>query len=179
MSAEPIILGLDLSTKLNGYCAGPGNRTPVAGAFELFERRDLGRLGCEVQDNILRLHRRFCATHWIVEAPLLTPRDHLWTLRRQYGVSFLVATLATKLKVVCEFVAYDEIKAELGGRGASKDDQVAAALRIGVSLPDTIEGGRRDAADGVGAWKIGVRKHAKHHLQHWDQALYSGIGGLL
>lgn len=175
-----MIIGWDLATRLCGWCAGEGDRIPTAGAFELFDRKELGPLGAEFQGNVMRIHRRFPATHWFIEWPLLTPHDALWTLQRLYGVSFLLFTLAEKLGVVAEGVDYDEAKREFGGkRTSTKDHMVFVARKMGVVLPETKDAGQEDAADATAVWKVGIRRVAKHHIQGLDQAIYSGRRVLL
>lgn len=173
-----MILGWDLSTKLIGWCAGDGTVVPTAGAFPLSRRHDLGELGAEFQAAALGIHKRFGATHWAVEAPLLTPTDMLWTLERIYGLYFLAHTLANKLGVPCHAPTIWEVKRELVGRTAGKSQMVAAARRLGVALPSLQAYGQEDAADSVGVWKAGVRQFAKHHLAWLDGAL-AGNGRLL
>lgn len=169
-----MILGWDLSTKLVGWCAGDGSTVPVAGAFPLSRRADLGELGAEFQGNALEIHKRFGATHWAVESPLLLPTDALWVLERLYGLYFLTHTLANKLGVPCHSATIWDVKRELAGRNADKAQMVAAARRLGVALPKLQSDGQEDAADGVGVWKAGVRKFAPIHLMWIDMALAGG-----
>ena len=174
-----IIIGWDLSTCLCGWAAGAGDRLPVAGAFELFDRAELGKHGVEFRSKVMTVQKRFGATHWIVESPLLTPTDHLWTLQRIYGTSFLMFTLAELMGIECRFASYDEVKREWAGRNATKEDMVATAVAVGVRLPETKEGGREDAADACGAWKHGVRKFAPQHITELDSLIWGSRGGLL
>ena len=174
-----MIIGWDLSTKLCGWAAGAGDRLPVAGAFELFDRNHLGKHGVEFRSKVMVVHKRFEATHWIVEAPLLTPHDHLWTLQRIYGTSFLMFTLAELLGVHCSFAGHGDAKREWGGRDADKSTMVATAVALGIRLPETLDGGREDAADACGVWKYGVRRFAPQHITQLDSLVWSSRGGLL
>jgi hypothetical protein len=74
---------------------------------------------------------------------------------------------------------YDVKQALTGSKGADKDQMVAGALRLGVTLPETKVDGREDAADAVGAWLVGVRHYAKEFAPAWDRRVYSPKGGLL
>lgn len=182
MSDAPVMLiGWDLGPNLCGWAAGDGSRKPVAGAFKLEEGEDLGELGVEFRNHVLAVHRRFHATHWIVEAPLVIPRrDKLITLRQQYGLSMLLMTLGVSLGVVRRFVDHEEIKRDWAGDPkADKDDMIRMCDRVGITLPKTKAAGKADAADAVGAWKVGVRLYARQHLARWDQALYRRQGALV
>lgn len=174
-----MIIGWDLATKKCGWCAGAGDKLPVAGAFVLSERADLGAMGGQFRGYVLGLHKRFPASHWVVEKPLLVPTDLLWTLERIYGLFFLLHTLANALGIVCKSVPYDAVKREWAGPGASKDDMVTLCAQLGITLPATKDDGREDAADACGVWKVGIRHFAKQHLTSWDAAVYRRQGGLI
>lgn len=178
------MIGWDLNTKCCGWAAGDPPDLPTAGAFRLFERSDLGKLGGEFRARVLEIHRRFPADRWLVEAPLLMRHDSLDTLERQYGIQFLLHTLANSLGIVCEKVPWEEVKLELGGKKVNgawpdKEAQAKAAERMGVRLPATMADGRGDAADGVGVWKVGVRRHFRSQLEPYDRRIYSYRGVML
>jgi hypothetical protein len=174
-----MLVGFDLSTKRNGWCAGDGSILPTAGAFILKERENVGQMGVEFQRHVLAIHERFPATHWVIEESILTPRDQHWTLLRIYGVAFLLCVLGEKLGVECKFVHWSSVKAEFAGVRAKKDDMIAMCERLGIALPPTKEAGKGDAADAAGVWKVGVRLFARQHLTRWDQAIYRRQGGLI
>ncbi len=178
---EPVIIGWDTSSDLTGWCAGPGDKVPTAGAFPLPRTgAKLGPLGAKFSASVMDVHRRFPATHWVAEMPLYMPkRDSRLDLLKLYGVFVLLATLADKLGIVFATVNVQEVKAELAGRGAEKADMVRIARRMGVILPDIQAHGLFDAADAVGVWKCGVRLFARRHLSKWDKAIYENRGHLL
>jgi len=174
-----LIIGFDLATRLCGWCAGTGAETPIAGAFEIVERQHLGRMGAEFQRHVMAVQRRFNATHWVVEKPLLLPTDTLHKLERLYGPAFLLWTLAEKLGVECAGVDQSTVKSDFTGmkpRQVDKDVMIAMALKLGVTLPAMKVDGRADAADAVGVWKVGVRLFARSHLAKWDAAIYGRRG---
>jgi len=178
------LIGFDLAPRLCGWAAGSGEGVPEAGCIKLSDHgKDdgaLGKLGAQFQAGVMSLHRRFPASHWICERPLLMPHDARWTLMRTYGLTCLLATIAEKLGVAFCFVDYDEAKIELAGtRKASKADMVFVAEKLGVALPPTKGDGREDAADATAVWKVGVRLFAPQYLKRLDQALYSTRGGLI
>lgn len=173
-----MLLGFDLSPGLCGWCAGDGAEVPLAGAFALTDsKQDYGVLGAQFQSEVMALHRRFPAEAWGIERPLLIPmRDSRHTLIRNYGVFFLLCTLAAKLDIQCRHFDVSEVKLEMGSRKLDKAGMIRMALRLGIALPKTTAAGRDDAADAAGVWKCMVRHFAKRHLSKWDTALYSNSG---
>lgn len=180
---DPFLIGWDLGTRKNGWCAGSGDKIPQAGGFRLSPISgpdELGDMGAEFQGAVMAVHNRFPhATHWISERPLLVATDNRWTLERLMGLSCLVQTIGRKLGKVCKMVDNGSAKLEFAGRGASKDDMVAMALKLGIVLPELDADGREDAADAAGVWKVGIRLYARQHLQRLDTAIYRRRGGLL
>lgn len=174
-----MILAFDLATKRCGWCAGRGDKLPAAGAFILGEREDLGRMGVEVKRHVLALHNRFPADHWVIEAPLLTPHDQLWTLERIYGVAFLVHTLGASLGIATHRVHWSSVKSEFAGVKARKQDMISMCEALGIALPETLEGGKADAADAVGVWKVGLRLFAPQMMTAIDGAVHRRRGGLI
>ncbi len=70
------------------------------------------------------------------------------------------------------------MKKELAGFGsADKSDMVAAALKVGLQLPPGKAA--EDAADGFGAWLVGVRLFCREYAADWDRRLWSSRGRLL
>lgn len=176
-----MIIGWDIATRLCGWCAGTGETVPVAGAFRLLtEYPDCGKKAAEFRYRVLQIHGRFPATHWLMEGPLLLPSDKLSTLRQIYGLEWQLEAIAYELGIKCEERPPGDVKLELAGnRKATKEDMIAMALKIGVTLPETLDLGRKDAADATGAWKLGVRLYAPKLSPEWDRRLYSARGALL
>jgi hypothetical protein len=177
--AEPFIIGFDTSSDYTGWCAGPGDQLPVAGAFPLVNHGSkLGPMGDEFSAKVMAVHRQFPATHWLAEMPILVPqRDTRLDLLKLYGVFVLLATLAHKLNIEFQTVDVAEAKIELtGDRKAKKPDMVRMARKMGVALPGIQAHGMFDAADATAVWKVGVRRFARRHLAKWDTAIYSNRG---
>lgn len=176
-----MLAGLDLGSQLSGWCVGDGASVPIAGAWAFHQvEDDLGALGVQLWDDLDRLHRRFGLTQIVYEAPIFVPGDKLLKLRKLYGMGVVVETWARKNGVACNEASVKALKRRLAGAaGASKDDMVWAAEKMGVVLPEQINQGRRDAADAVAAWLVAVQFYARTHLSRWDRVLYSARGALL
>lgn len=186
------VLSLDLATRKTGYCAGDGETTPVAGAW-LFDQvgADYGRLGGALWFNLDSMALRFPDLALVVvEAPILTKKDKLDTVRKLYGISFVVETwvhLYSKRRVLeggdpllIREAGLKQIKRELAGHaGAEKSEMVAAAEKCGVVLPATNAAGREDAADAFGGWLMGLRAVNREASGRWDRRLWSTRHGLV
>lgn len=186
------VLSLDLATRKTGYCAGDGETTPVAGAW-LFDQvgADYGRLGGALWFNLDSMALRFPDLALVVvEAPILTKKDKLDTVRKLYGISFVVETWAALVSdrrvkageapLPCREAGLKQIKRELAGHtGAEKHEMVAAALKCGVALPPTLDKGREDAADAFGGWLMGLRTVNREASGRWDRRLWSTRHGLV
>jgi len=180
------VLSLDLATRKTGYCVGDGGSTPVADAW-LFEQvgADYGRLGAALWFNLDSMALRYPDLALVVvEAPIMTKKDRLDTVRKLYGISFVVETwcnLYSQRRVraggdplPCKEAGLRQIKKELAGRsGAEKYEMVAAALKCGVALPATLDAGREDAADAFGGWLMGLRSINRTASAEWDRRLWS------
>lgn len=192
--SDPFLIGWDLGTARNGWCAGSGEKLPAVGAFRLTKIEDaqpicqIGDMGAEFTSAVLHVHERFPqATHWVAERPLLITQpsagrpyaDKRFNLERLYGLSCLLQTLGRKLGKVCAMVEPGQAKLEFAGRGATKDQMVAIAERLGIPLPKFDTDGREDIADACGVWKVGVRLFARRYLHLWDGAIYRRRGELL
>ncbi|HEY5409273.1 MAG TPA: hypothetical protein VIJ94_00975 [Caulobacteraceae bacterium] len=188
--SDPFLIGWDLGTARNGWCAGGGESTPVAGGFRLgrVTPDEIGDMGCEFSARVMDVSKRYPqATHWISERPLLFMRatddrpyaDDRFKVERLMGLSCLLQTIGRKLGKVCKMVEPGSAKMEFAGRHASKDMMVEMALALGIELPEHDADGREDAADACGVWKVGLRLFARHHLQRFDGAIYTRRGSLV
>jgi hypothetical protein len=194
-----LIIGWDLAPRKCGWCAGDGASVPLAGGFRLPGIGDnIGQLLDELKQQVDVIHNRFDPDVVMFESPIL-PSGHgpavmgsLDQRRVQMSQSafleWLVLDRARRLgrHIICEEADVYEVKYALTGRKRpgktsqeQKDAMVAAALKIGVSLPIHKIDGREDAADAVGAWLVGVRYHAKKYLPEWDRRVWSPKGALL
>jgi hypothetical protein len=186
------VLALDLATRKTGYCVGDGTSVPVAGAW-LFPQvgAQYGRLGAMLWEQLNLTETRFPDLELVVvEAPIMTARDKLDTVRKLYGVSFMVETwcsLRSQARIRAGLDPIDcresdlrRIKRDLAGfSGADKNDMVAAALKVGIELPKTKDAGREDAADAFGAWLGGIRAMDRRLASEWDRRLWRSRGATL
>lgn len=187
-----IIAGLDLATRLTGWCVGdPDAHLPKASAWRWPQAgEDYGLLAALLRADLTRLIADHRPDYLVYEAPILivkgrkgakTHTDKLSTLRPLYILGGIVELVCRDLKVECEEATVREIKVELTGNPhAEKEDMVAAAVKVGLELPAALADGRYDAADAFGAWKVGVRCRAGHvALARWDQRVFRARGALL
>ena len=176
------VLSLALATRTTGWCVGDGDTTPVPGAW-LFDQvgAAYGRLGKALWFNLDSMALRFPDLALVVvEAPILTKKDKLDTVRKLYGISFVVETWCALRDIPCREAGLRQIKKELAGRStAEKGEMVAAALKCGVVLPATLDKGREDAADAFGGWLMGLRAVNREVSGRWDRRLWSTRHGLV
>lgn len=172
----------DIATKLTGWCSGSGDVHPAAGAWRLPQvGDDNGALGAHFIRLIDTHVSTYRPTSIGYETPLLVPTDHRETLRKIYGLGFLLETRCEQLGIPCWERDYDDLKLALtGNRRATKDDMVEVALLCGIDLPPTKAEGKEDAADAFAGWTIGIRDLNPPASRRWDRLIYSrGRGGLL
>lgn len=179
-----MILALDLSTRKTGYCAGTGECVPTADAFVLPQTgEDIGQMLALLDDNLSALLERFKPSVVVYEAPILPQgpgRSTLLIRRKLFSLGSHVEFVCYRRGIRCGEETVKAIKKELGGSSkASKDDMVAAAEKCGVRLPETIAGGREDAADAFGIWLLALRHTNPQLSARWDRVLYSSRGALL
>jgi len=175
------VLGLDLSPNRNGYCVGDGLSTPTADVWWLPKTgSDLGAVVCAHEDWLNRL----AADHdigWVIyEAPLLLKHDKLWTIRRTYSLGGETERWCARRGIPCSEVDPKRLKKEITGDSYADKARVAFVVehRLGIKLPDSINGGKHDAGDACGAWFIGLREHAPRIASAWDTKLWSNRGVL-
>lgn len=176
------VLSLDLATRKTGFCIGDGTDTPVAGAWRFAQvGAAYGRLGSALWFNLDSMALRYPDLGLVVvEAPILTKKDRLDTIRKLYGISFVVETWCELRGVPVREAGLRQIKKELAGRSsAEKADMVAAALKVGVRLPATFDEGREDAADAFGGWLMGLRATNRALSGEWDRRLWSSRSAAL
>jgi Holliday junction resolvasome RuvABC endonuclease subunit len=184
-----MLMGFDLAPRKCGWCAGTGEVVPTAGGFRLPGLdADLGYLMDALKERVEPLLDLYRPTQVIYESPILPagPRfkasvmGSLEQRRAQFGQGAFFEWLCRQRSIPCvEASVWDVKQALTGSKGADKDQMVAAALRLGVRLPDLMVEGREDAADAVGAWLVGVRHYAKQYLPDWDRRVHSRRGALL
>lgn len=181
-----MLLGLDIASRLTGWCAGLPSELPTVGVYEFpAVGDDLGRLGALFQTYIETTFDRFGPTTVIYEAPILVVKsrgaqrtDKPLVLRKLYGLGFLLETFCQRQGVSCYEVGLHDVKRALTGNAmAPKEDMVAQARKVGLRLPSGP--GVEDAADAFGVWICGVRQFDKASAARWDSVLYGRAGALL
>lgn len=182
------ITGLDLATRLCGWCTGAGDDVPACGAWEFsYVADDIGRM-LDQLDHALRVHvERYRPTKVIYEAPILRVRrpdqeegftDDLLKIRKLYNLGGHLEWRCRTWGIGYAEVSIQAIKKELtGDRHADKDAMVEVARLLGIQLPEGE--GAKDAADAAGAWLKGVRKWNPEMVARWDAKLYPLRGALL
>lgn len=196
-----MLLGLDLASRLTGWCAGDGSSIPDCGAWDMPRARNddgsysYGRLLCGLEDYLDIAKRRFGVTAVAYEAPILrTARrmradgvlpdpdqqwgDNLNKLRLLYPLGAFLEWWCDRNGVECAEVTVQAIKSEVTGNHiAPKDDLVAVARHAGLRLPagDGID----DAADAFGAWLLLLRATDRKLSAQWDAKICGAKGSLL
>lgn len=185
-----MLLGLDIATRLTGWCAGDGSQVPDCGAWEFpsLEPDDLGGLGTRLHAYLEICWDRFRPSLVVYEKPIVlhgsvdengktTRRDNLPFLRKRYGMDFYIETFFEARGAVVREVTIQAIKKEVtGNHQAKKASLVAVALKCGLDLPTP---GADDAADAFGAWLLALRSTNRALSSQWDRRIYSPRGALL
>lgn len=189
-------LGLDLASRLTGWCVGSGSDIPACGAWEFPAVKgddgsyDYGLLLATLDDYLTASHARFAFGAVAYEAPILVFRrrgqpddvgynDNLNKLRLLYPLGAFVEFWCLRRGIDCFEVSVQAIKREVGGhRNAEKADLIYVAQKCGLQLP-AASAGRDDAADAFGAWLLLLREFEKTRSAEWDRRIYGSRGGLL
>lgn len=177
-----IVSFFDIAPGMTGFCSGTGETRPVCGAWRLPRSDDdFAMIGLAFEALIEAHIQTFRPTSIGYESPILRPTDKLSTVRKIYGLGFLLETIAGRHDIPVFEKDLRDLKREMTGRhDATKADMVEAALLCGIDLPATKAEGKEDAADAFAGWKIGIRELNPRLNERWDRILYSkGRGGLL
>lgn len=189
-----MLLGLDLASKLTGWCAGSGETIPECGAWALPSARNddgsysYGRMLCGLEDYLEIAKRRFGITDVAYEAPILVTRraddpdrqfgDNLNKLRLLYPLGAFLEWWCERNGITCAEVTVQAIKSEVTGNHiAPKGDLVAVARHCGLRLPEGP--GIDDAADAWGAWLLLLRATDAKVSATWQDRIWRLKGGLL
>jgi hypothetical protein len=187
------LLGLDLASRLTGWCAGDGAQIPQCGAWKFPPiDGDYGLLLATLQDYLDAVFGRFTPGAVAYEAPILIARrrgvdpldergfgDTLGKLRLLYPMGAFVEFYCRRAGVPCYEVTVAEIKKEVtGNRYAEKQDLIGIAEKCGLVLP-SVSNGADDAADAFGAWLLLLRSHDKARSAEWDRRIWTPRGALL
>lgn len=185
-----MLLGLDLASRLTGWCCGDGTKVPECGAWRFPPiEGDYGLLLSTLDDYLNALSSRWTITEVAYEAPLLIPRrqgphsrgfgDTLGKLRLLYPMGAYVEFWCRRRAIPCFEVTVADIKKEVTGfRHADKEDLIEVAQKCGLVLPSK-SNGADDAADAWGVWLLLLRAENKELSARWDKRIWGPRGALL
>lgn len=190
MSTQPVILGLDLASRLSGWTCGDGTEAPSCGAWpfpELGIPADHGLMLSTLFDYLSVTFQRFPTIAYVgFEAPILITNrggdreygDTLAKLRLLYPLGAFVSWYCRDVAhVPCEEVTVQEAKTEITGSPHGEKEEIARlAVHCGLVLPMQ---GRLDASDAWSVWKTLLRRHSPARSAEWDQRISTGRGRLL
>lgn len=195
-----LFIGADLAS-CTGLCAGRGNETPAATAWQGPTTGDdygtygLAFLGYFLE--YLRFQSRrieggegviinyeaplFPRPAWNQETRKLEMKTTPQTMTKLNGLRMIFETAVEMVKreTGAAIEMYEcnlaSMKSELSGKGgSSKTEMVLAAQRAGIQLPPGKEA--EDAADGFAAWLMAVRlKGSRADGEYWDKRLHGGL----
>lgn len=182
------LLGLDLASRLTGWCAGAGETVPQVGAwaFEPAEG-DFGFLLDQLDRHLAVAMDRFQPTAVAYEAPVLIARgrsgraggDTLAKLRLLYPLGAHVEFVCRRRGVPCYEVNVRTVKKELTGDSlAEKGAMYAMAQKLGAKLPPRTSGGE-DAADALAVWLVLLRHMDRRLSAEWDKRIFQPRGAML
>lgn len=178
-----MLVGLDLASRLTGWCAGTGETVPACGAWEFGDHgTNYGATNQELVKGLEFLRMTYNPTVMLYEAPILRidhregfRSDSLHTLRKLIPLGVRVEEYCLDHGILCVEDNVKAIKKQLtGDQHADKKAMVAVARRVGLQLP--AGEGAKDAADAFGCWYVAVRDYARHYLPRWDRAIWSPRG---
>lgn len=192
-----VLLGLDLASRLTGWCCGDGAQDPALGVWEFPNIRDAdgeydyGLLLATLEDYLGAAFARFSPGAVAYEAPLLITAgrrgvdlqarsfgDNLSKLRLLYPLGAFVEWYCHRRGVPCHEVTVPEVKAEVtNDRHADKETIAQVAEGCGLVLPTGP--GRLDAADAFAVWKRLLRSYNAARSAEWDTRIQASKGGLL
>lgn len=184
-----MLAALDIAPRSTGWCVGAGSDLPTVGAWAYPEPRpaEVGRLLSLFDRHLCTLLDHYQPHVLVFEAPILVHRskysqrnDKLEDVARTLGMTAHVEWRCHDRGIPCHSVDLRSVKKELAGFGAAtKNDMVAAAEKIGLSLPRSPMRAKEDAADAFGAWLILLRHHDKQKSSRFDSALWGHRGTLI
>lgn len=175
----------DLASRLTGWCSGSGDALPVCGVWEFSAAPD--DLGGLLRQFRIALDQHFLAFDPVLvayEAPILVVNnekrgtDKLAKIRRLYAMGAFLEYYCLERGVKCVEASPQAIKKALTGNfRADKTAMVAAAKRIGMTLPTGP--GEEDAADAFGLFLLLLSTVSRDKMQRFDKALWGARGAFL
>lgn len=171
-----------------GWCAGDGRQLPGCGAWPFPRPRpeEIGLLLDLFDTQLNIMIDRFMPEAIAFEAPILVHKskwsqrnDRLEDVARTLAMTGHVEFVCQRRGIDCSQADLRDVKKELAGfSSAEKDDMIAAAEKVGLSLPASPQRSREDAADAFGVWLLLLRQFSPLLSQRFDSALWGSRGAL-
>lgn len=204
-----MLLGLDLASRLTGWCCGDGASVPDCGAWAFpkitsEDGADYGLLLATLDDYLNVAHARFAITAVAYEAPILITRprrgdpglaagsapiwdpvhdrgfgDTLAKLRLLYPLGPFVEFWCYRREIPVFEVTVAEIKREVAGHRHAEKQDLIAVAQKCGLALPSASAGADDAADAFGAWLLLLRATDKNLSAEWDRRVWSPRGSLL
>lgn len=169
-----------------GWAVGDGESLPRCGAFNFAKSGENLGLMLHQLAGAVEAHLDIYKTEVVAyEEPILIKgqrfqaadsrwhrrSDNLATLRKTIPLGARIEEICHVRGIPCYETSVASVKKELAGlRTAKKSEMVAAAEKLGVSLPDGP--GREDAADAIGGWLLLLRLRQPKLSVKFDQAIW-------
>jgi Holliday junction resolvasome RuvABC endonuclease subunit len=172
-------LGLDLASRLTGWCAGAGDVDPQLGVWKFDPcEGDYGFLLDQLHDHLSICLDRFRPEVVGYEKPILVTTgrgspygDSLERLRMIYPLGAFVEWMCRTRGIRCFEVTVGEVKKTVTGSGrADKADVVAIARKVGLTLPPKTAGAG-DASDAWGVWLFLLRHFNRERADAWARRI--------
>lgn len=183
---QPRYSFFDPGSKFLGWAVGDGTALPMVGAFSFVSTgENLGAMLAQVADAVEAHLDTYLPVEVGYEAPILIfnqryrdargvwrrRNDNLATLRKTIPIGARIEEICHRRGIPCGETSVESVKKELAGFGAAdKDDMVAAAEKLGVTLPPGPS--RKDAADACGGWLLLLRYRNRLLSAEFDRALW-------
>jgi Holliday junction resolvasome RuvABC endonuclease subunit len=177
----PVLSAFDPGTAGWDGATGTGSQLPRASAWRFpFTGERLGEMLDWVERALQNHIDAYRPDAFAYEAPILKPTDRLQPIRKTYNLGGMIEFVALRRGIECvEYSVYEVKEALAGFKGADKDDMVAAAMKLGVSLPVTAAEGRKDAADALGVWLCLLRSRSPVISSQYDAKLWGARASAL
>lgn len=190
---HPRLSFFDPGSKFMGWATGDGTRLPTVGAWKFVQTGDnYGAVLAQAADALeahIAVHRPDEVAY---EEPILIfnqrfqdargvwrkRNDNLATLRKTIPLGARIEEVCFRHGIPCSETSIASVKKELAGFAtAKKSDMVAAAEKLGISLPDGPSA--EDAADASAGWLLLLRLRNRGLSSRFDAALWGGRANAL
>lgn len=183
-----IYSAFDPGSQRMGWCVGSGETLPTVGTWRFVQTGDnYGAVLAQLADAFHAHLMQWRPTEVCYEEPILIfnqrfkdargvwrkRNDNLATLRKTLPLGARLEEMCFRQDIPCHETSVASVKKELAGfRTAAKSEMVAAAEKLGVTLPPGPDA--EDAADALGCWLVLLRSRNRALSAKFDQALWGG-----